>query len=218
MFQQLALTLYVEDKSGRVFDIEMQAADMADEALPLRTRYYQSMIDQGTLEKGQAYSELRESYIIFVCAFDPFGLGLRRYTFRNRCDEHLELELPDKAVRIFFNAEGTHGEETADVRAFLEYVNSFTATEGYAAELAAAVEQLKANAEERRNYMTLAMDIQMHIDKEKGGWIVEGEARGKAEERREIALRMLQRGIPIEHIAEDTGLSVEDVRQLHCEQ
>ena len=28
-----------------------------------------------------------------VCAFDPFNLGLRRYTFRNHCDERTELAL-----------------------------------------------------------------------------------------------------------------------------
>ena len=216
--KSVRLDVYVEEKSGRVFDIEMQAADMTGDDLPLRMRYYQAMIDQGTLEKGQRYDKLRESYIIFVCAFDPFGLGLRRYTFRNRCDERSDLVLPDKAVRVFLNAKGTHGEETADVRAFLDYVNSFKATEGFAAELAAAVERLKANAEERRLYMTLAMDIQMHIDREKGGWIAEGEAKGKAEASRDIALRMLQRGATVEQIADDTGLSVEDVRQLCCVQ
>ena len=170
MAKSVRLDVYVEDDSGRVFDIEMQAADMADDALALRTRYYQSMIDQGILEKGQAYTRLRESYIIFVCAFDPFGLGLRRYTFRSRCDERAELALPDKAVRIFLNAKGRIGEETEDVRDFLAYVNASTATEGFAAEIAAAVERIKADGEERKLYMTLAMDIQIHIDREKGGW------------------------------------------------
>ena len=61
--KSVRLDVYVEDDSGRVFDIEMQAADMAEDDLFLRTRYYQSMIDQGILEKGQVYSDLRESYI-----------------------------------------------------------------------------------------------------------------------------------------------------------
>ena len=222
MAKTVRLDVYVEDDRGRVFDIEMQAADMADDGLALRTRYYQSMIDQSILEKGKSYNNLRESYIIFVCAFDPFGLGLRRYTFRNRCDERSELVLSDRAVRIFLNARGRLGEETEDVRAFLDYVNSTTAAEGFAAEIAAAVERIKANAEERKSYMTLAMDIQMHIDKEKGGWFAEGKAEGRAEgraegkveERRDIALRLLQRGIAVEQIAEDTGLSVEEVQGL----
>lgn len=61
--KSVRLDVYVEDDSGRVFDIEMQAADMADYGLALRTRYYQSMIDQGILRKRE---ELRQpSRIIY---------------------------------------------------------------------------------------------------------------------------------------------------------
>ena len=73
MAKSVRLDVYIEGDSGRVFDIAMQAADMADDGLAPRTRYYQSVIDQGILEKGKSYNNLRESYIIFVCAFDPFG-------------------------------------------------------------------------------------------------------------------------------------------------
>ena len=120
------------------------------------------------------------------------------------------MALPDKAARIFLNAKGRIGDESEDVKSFLDYVNSLTATEGFAAEVAAAVERIKANAEERKLYMTLAMDIQMHIDREKDGWLAEG----KAEERRDIALRMLNRGASVEQIAEDTGLTVEEIQGL----
>ena len=213
--KSVRLDVYVEEHdSGRVFDVEMQSVNTVDDSLALRTRYYQAMIDQCTLEKGQKYRELRESYIIFVCAFDPFGLGLRRYTFCNRCCERSELLLPDKAVRIFFNAKGRIGDETEDVRAFLDYVNSLTATDGFAAEVAAAVEQIKANAEERKLYMTLAMDIDDYIEREKVNWTAEGEAKGEAKAIRDIAMRLFQRGVSAEQIAEDTGLSVEEVREL----
>ena len=229
--KSVRLDVYVEEEgSGRVFDIEMQSVNKLEDSLALRARYYQAMIDQGTLEKGQRYNKLRESYIIFVCAFDLFGLGLRRYTFRNRCDERTELALPDKAVRIFFNAKGRLGDETEDVRAFLDYVNSLIATDGFAAEVAAAVERIKADAEERKLYMTLAMDIDDYIEREKVNWTAEGKAegkaegieegmvKGKAEAIRDIALRMLQRGATVEQVADDTGLTVEEVRQLRCEQ
>ena len=61
--KSVRLDVYVEDSEGRAFDIEMQAEDMEEGELPLRTRYYQSMIDQGLLEKGQLYTELRESFV-----------------------------------------------------------------------------------------------------------------------------------------------------------
>ena len=78
--------------------------------------------------------------------------------------------------------------------------------------------------------MTLAMDIDDYIEKEKVNWsaeskaegieegVVKGKAEGKAEERRDIALRMLQDGLSVEQVARVTGLSVEEVQHLRCEQ
>ena len=215
--KSVRLDVYAEDGSGRVYDIEMQAADMKDDQLFLRTRYYQAMIDQGLLEKGQPYSHLRESYIIFVCAFDPFNLGLRRYTFRNRCDERTELALPDRAVRIFLNAKGTLGEENEDVLGFLGYVSTDAATGDFAAELAGAVKSFKNNSEERGVYMSLAMEIQEYIEKEKDSWRAEGRADGKAEANREVALAMLGDNMNPEQISRLTGLSVEEVLTLRQE-
>ena len=42
--------VYFEDDEKRVYDIEMQRADTLE--LPLRSRYYQGMIDLDYLEKG----------------------------------------------------------------------------------------------------------------------------------------------------------------------
>ena len=95
------LDVYIKD-SDKVFDIELQNA--IDDDLPLRTRFYQSMIDTDNLLKGQDYSELPTSFVIFICKYDPFNLGLPIYTFRNRCDEDLSLILDDKKIKKIFNA------------------------------------------------------------------------------------------------------------------
>ena len=216
--KSVRLDVYAEDDRGRVYDIEMQATDMPDDELFLRTRYYQAMIDQGLLEKGQPCGSLRESYIIFVCAFDPFGLGLRRYSFRGRCDERPELALPDRAVRIFLNTVETLGDEPEDVRGFLNYVNTDTADGVFAAEFAGAVKSFKESSKERGIYMSLAMEVQQHIEREKGNWLAEGRAEGEARKAANIASKLLQRGIPAEQVAEDTGLAIEEVRKLRLEQ
>ena len=44
------LDVYIKD-SDKVFDIELQNA--LDDNLPLRTRYYQSMVDSDNLLKGE---------------------------------------------------------------------------------------------------------------------------------------------------------------------
>ena len=56
------LDVYVKD-SDKVFDIEIQNSINID--LPKRTRYYQSMVDIDSLLKGENYSNLKESFIIF---------------------------------------------------------------------------------------------------------------------------------------------------------
>ena len=57
--------VYFEDDDSTVYDIEMQRSDTKE--LPLRSRYYQGMIDLDYLEKGHKYQELPDSYIIFLC-------------------------------------------------------------------------------------------------------------------------------------------------------
>ena len=124
-------------------------------------------------------------------------------------------------MRVFLNAGGKLGEETEDVKGFLEYVHTNRPADDFSAELAAAVRQIKANNQERDSYMSLAMDIQQHIEREKENWIAEGRTEGRADGRnersREIAMRLLQRGLAVEQIAKDTDLTVEDVRRLSCQ-
>ena len=69
----------IEDDRERFYDVEMQVANQL--GLGKRVRYYQSQIDQETLKKSEHYDALRESYVIFFCAFDPCGQDRRLYQF-----------------------------------------------------------------------------------------------------------------------------------------
>ena len=71
--KSVRLDVYVKDGKGTVFNVEMQALNKDD--LRKRSRYYQVMIDQGLLEKGEDYETLAQSYVIFICDFDLFGEG-----------------------------------------------------------------------------------------------------------------------------------------------
>lgn len=71
---------------------------------------------------------------------------------------------------------------------------------------------------QKDTYMSLAMDIQRHIEKEKENWWAEGKAEGLAEGKAEIALAMLQMNMSVEQIAKLTGLSVTQVQELHRKQ
>ena len=136
----IRLDVYVEDEAGTVYDVEIQTTEKKH--LPMRTRYYQGVIDLHILEKGEDYTALRKSFVIFICTYDPFGKGRWVYTFENRCREDQSLALGDGAVKIILNTRGHVGEISDDLRALLRYMDS-------------AVTDVRKDTKWRREYMVL---------------------------------------------------------------
>lgn len=119
------LDIYVKDVSGKVYDIEMQNSSKREYSLAKRARYYQSVIDTEELKEGKHYDELPESYIIFICAFDEFGLAKSKYSFSYRCNETPELLLQNGANVVILNTRGTEDTDVdKDIAVFLGYVES----------------------------------------------------------------------------------------------
>ena len=156
----IRLDIYIEDADGTAIDIEMQAVTKKKEELGKRTRYYQSVMDHNLLAKGQHYTKLRKSYIIFICTFDPYGAGLPRYTFSNLCVSDNSLELCDEAYKIFFNASAVNMDNiTKDQRAFLKYVNGGSADDDFTRELDRTVKEYRADERKKATYMTFQQEI-----------------------------------------------------------
>ena len=61
------LDIYIQDKDGTAYDLEMQVGENEKEYLPCRTRYYQSKMDGELLAKGKSYRYLKNTIIIFIC-------------------------------------------------------------------------------------------------------------------------------------------------------
>ena len=114
-----------------------------DEDLLLRSRFYQSMLDTDNLLKGQHYSELPKSFVIFICRYDPIGKNLPIYTFENRCLENLEISLNDKSIKKIFNATAYNQEKDLEISAFLEYIYNQEAVDDFTSKLTSIVERLK---------------------------------------------------------------------------
>lgn len=100
----IRLDVYVEDDQNTVYNIEIQSANRG--SLPKRSRYYQSVMDVESLNRGSVYQELQKSFVIFVCSFDPFGKKYMKYTFDNRCQEVSNLSFEDGTTKIFLNTKG----------------------------------------------------------------------------------------------------------------
>ena len=157
--KDIRLDLFVETDTGTVLDIEMQTTTGKADWLPKRTRYYQSMIDINIVIKGDDYTELKTSFVIFICTFDPFGEGRFVYTFRNRCVEQNGLELGDGTTKIFLNTKGTIGEVDEDIKKFLAYVDGHAPEGEFTQDIAQEVEKVKLHKETRLEYMTLLMEM-----------------------------------------------------------
>ena len=212
------LDVYVEDEIGMVYNIEMQTTKGRDGELPRRTRYYQGMIDMDLLGKGVYYDDLRQSYIIFICTFDLFGLDERIYTFRNRCMEQPEIELGDGTTKIFLNAKGLKGHVDEDLEDFLQYVDGKPARSRFTQEMAQEVESVKRQDEMRREFVTLYMEYQ----KQRREGAAEGFERGRREGRIEgrmigtmrTALKFMNAGTPLKTAAKIADVSEEELRDF----
>ena len=166
----------------------MQVINKKD--LAKRSRYYQSMIDLNAIEKGEIYRDLKESIVIFICKFDPFGEGLSKYTFENICNENKELYLKDGTSKVFFNTKDYYKESKEDAKLFLEYIEKeITSENNFVKKIEQKIRNIKENKEWRAEYMTLLMREQEiardNFEKGKLEGIAEGVVKGREEGREE---------------------------------
>ena len=151
--KSIRLDVYVEDEAGTVYNVEIQTTDKKN--LPKRTRYYQGIIDLHILEKGEDYTALHKSFVIFICTYDPFGKGRWVYTFENLCREDTNIALGDEATKIVLNTKGYVGEISDDLKALLRYMDGFAPENDYTRELDSAVTSIRNDEKWRREYMVL---------------------------------------------------------------
>ena len=156
-FRSVRLDVFVSDEVEIRYNMEMENRDR--ESLPQRSRYHQAEMDVASLKPGAEFVDLKPVYVVFICTFDPFGKGLYRYTFENRCREE-DFPLGDGAVRVFLNTKGTNEmEEPRELVNLLHYVEN--STDEYVGKVAdpnvsrihGRVQELKRSREWEARYM-----------------------------------------------------------------
>ena len=225
--RSVRLDMYVADEKEVIYNGEMQQyTAKAKEELPQRSRYYQGMIDLNLLEKGVVFSKLNECYVIFICTFDPFGLGRCRYTFQNTCKEEPGLYLKDLTTKIFLNTKGNRTEDiSSELAAFLDYVETLNATDDFTRELELEIGRIKQNVEWRREYMkTLLHEREIREEAREEGreegrqeGRQEGRNDGQREQLQKNILSMLEKGMKVEDIAFYLDVSLEDVQRIEAD-
>ena len=203
----IKLDVYLKD-SLNIYDVEMQ--NVTKEALPKRLRYYQSMVDADALRRGDDYTALNDSHIIFLCTIDPLGKGLPVYTFLETCREDTAILLNDGTHKFFFNAAAAELEKDVEIRAVLNYIMKQETSDTFTERIEQFVSKVKADEMAKGEYMIESLAIQ---DSKREGRI-EGRKEGIQEKAVEDARNFKENGVDIQLIAKCVGLSVEEIKKL----
>ena len=224
----IRLDVYVKDGTGRCFDIEIQTSNYM--RLEKRARYYQGLMDVDSIQFGQEYSALKDSYVIFLCLGDAFGPRLPVYTFRYRAEEDKNILMNDGTVNIFFNATMYDKMQSENLRSFFRYLCGKNSDDNFTDRLSALVERVKMNAQWRHRYMTIEQEIKLQVEartNERLNELAQDMAKDMAQDiandmaqdiankkTLETAKNLLKINISPEQIAMATGLSLEQVTSL----
>lgn len=186
----------------------MQASDSKE--LPERSRYYQGCIDVDTLQSGQKYKELKDSYVIFICISDLFEKGLPCYRFENLCLENNSIKLNDRSYKYFFIASNYDKILNEKQKAFMELVIGRKPKDKFCERLARLTEEAKKNTQWRKQYME--WERQRTYDYESGKEA--GIAEGVQQKAKEDARNFYANGASIELIAKSLHMTEGQVREI----
>ena len=188
-YKGVRLDVYAKDENQTRYNVEMQVQKKPD--LGKRSRYYQSQMDMEMLLSGEDYAELPNTYVIFICDFDPIGENKYRYTFRAKCEELLEADLEDGRTVVFLNTYGQNESEVPkELVTLLQYIREDVGGsekkyhDAYVEMLQKFIREVKSNREMEERFMVFE---EMLRDER-----AEGRTEGRTEDRKETLLLYLQ--------------------------
>ena len=211
--------LFEDDEN--IYNIEMQCAKEDD--LPLRARYYSSQLDMELLPKGKKYTHLKNSYVIFICTFNPLGIDEAVSIFENY-NVKKQLPLDDGRYIIFVNTKSEERPLSKDLQNLFEYINESSVDEQdiFLRNLESDIEALNHENEGWRDIMKLeekfawAREDAMEEGRKEGEKIglAKGREEGRKQESTAIAKQMKSMNYDIGEISKITGLTVEEIEKL----
>ena len=189
-----------KDSAGKQFDVEIQQDN--EGASPKRARYHSGLMDMNTLNPGQDFEELPESYVIFITRDDILGYGLPIYHIDRQIKE-LEEAFQDEAHIIYVNS---RKQDDTELGRLMHDLHCKKADEMHSPILAKRVYELKETQK--------GVELMCHeMEKIYSEGIESGEKRGELKAKKETALSMAEEGMNIQKIARLVKVSEKDVQK-----
>jgi predicted transposase/invertase (TIGR01784 family) len=229
--RQIRFDINCKADTGEYVNIEMSLNPNASE--PLRLEYYSGKLfaSQSIKGAGKKYANLKESYQIAILAkrrffddnefyhsfeyYDPqrrvsLGGRTRIITLElSKVEQAVEKPASDMTVReqwaIFFEYL-TNKEKRSKINEILGREEGIA----MAGEALMTITKDEIEWEHQMSRLKYELDLQNDMTEARE----EGERKGRLERDYEIARNLKKRGAPISQIAEDTGLSINDIAEL----
>ena len=188
------------DSTGKQFDVEIQQDN--EGASPKRARYHSGLMDMNTLNPGQDFEELPESYVIFITRDDILGYGLPIYHIDRQIKE-LKEAFQDEAHIIYVNS---RKQDDTELGRLMHDLHCKKADEMHSPILAKRVYELKETQK--------GVELMCHeMEKIYSEGMESGEKRGELKAKKETILSLAEMGIPVNKIAKAVNLSEKDVQK-----
>ena len=188
------------DSTGKQFDVEIQQDN--EGASPKRARYHSGLMDMNTLNPGQDFEELPESYVIFITRDDILGYGLPIYHIDRQIKE-LKEAFQDEAHIIYVNSKK---QDDTELGRLMHDLHCKKADEMHSPILAKRVYELKETQK--------GVELMCHeMEKIYSEGMESGEKRGELKAKKETALSMAEEGMNIQKIARLVKVSEKDVQK-----
>ena len=169
-YHGVRLDVYAADVNRTRFNVEMQVT--LQKFLSKRSRYYHDQIDMDALLTGNSYEDLPDTYVIFICDFDPFGDGLYRYSTGTYCEE-TGNRINDGVKTIYLNAHGKNRKDIPEeLLEFLDYVKNtgrrkeISTADPFVKHLQNTIDTIKQDRSMEERYMLL--EEMMRNEKQEG--------------------------------------------------
>lgn len=125
--------------------------------------YYHVLLANNMLAPGEDYQNLKETYVIFLCGFDSFGLGwaVTDYQMTANHGNHI---LGDGTHTLILNAKGDWREVNDELKGIFQLVLKQRATYGHLGlEIARNIKNFKESKAGGRKYMALAGEFWQNV-------------------------------------------------------
>ena len=213
------LDVYVKDDEEKSYDIEVQVAH--EKNIAKRARYYGSMIDNDLLYVGDDYSELSESFIIFICPFDILGKGEYKYVFRTACLETGDA-LDDGLTKIFINTKAKNKCENKELREFLSYMEdkSIILESDYMKKIDEELVMVLEDTEKGKGEEKMFVSLQEHfnrLDLEREKKEVEEDLAKKREELKETSKELKEKSEELKEKSEELKEKSKELKEKNEE-